>query len=74
MKSCQLVPPVVVWLVRLAPRMLDDDNAVSSMKAVRDAIAAHFGVDDRRRDLVRFEVAQAYAPEPAVFVEIERAA
>jgi hypothetical protein len=39
--------PVVITLTRLAPRELDWDNAVSSMKAVIDQIAAEYGVDDR---------------------------
>lgn len=36
-----------VTLTRVAPRALDDDNAVSAAKGVRDAVAAYFGVDDR---------------------------
>ena len=43
------VPPTDSYLVRLrsvAPRRLDDDNLASSMKAVRDAVAARLGFDD----------------------------
>lgn len=39
--------PCIVELIRIAPRPLDDDNAVSGMKAVRDAIAEWLDVDDR---------------------------
>lgn len=39
--------PCVVTITRIAPRMLDSDNAVSSCKAVRDGIASWLGVDDR---------------------------
>lgn len=39
--------PVVVTLVRVAPRMLDDDNLRGALKACRDGIADAFKVDDR---------------------------
>lgn len=38
--------PTAVLLVRLAPKFLDSDNLVSGFKAVRDAIAEVYGVDD----------------------------
>jgi hypothetical protein len=38
--------PIVVKLTRIAPRMLDDDNAVGGMKSVRDAVAEWLMVDD----------------------------
>lgn len=38
--------PVTVALTRIAPRKLDVDNGVSSLKAVQDAVAAWLGVDD----------------------------
>jgi hypothetical protein len=41
--------PVVVTLVRVAPRMLDDDNLRGALKAVRDGVADAFKVDDRDR-------------------------
>lgn len=42
------VAPLSVTITRVAPSAgLDDDNAVSSAKAVRDAVAAVLGVDDR---------------------------
>lgn len=45
---CPVFPlPCVVTLTRVAPRMLDDDNNVISMKSARDGIAQRLGVDDR---------------------------
>jgi hypothetical protein len=38
--------PVVVTLVRIAPRALDGDNLQSAFKAPRDEIARWLGVDD----------------------------
>lgn len=54
--------PVVVTLTRCAPRLLDDDNAVGSMKAVRDEVAAWLGVDDGD-PRVRFVVVQQKTPK-----------
>jgi hypothetical protein len=39
--------PLEVTITRVAPRSLDSDNLVGSAKAVRDAVAAVLGVDDR---------------------------
>lgn len=39
--------PLVVFLARIAPRQLDDDNLARSAKAVRDQVAELLGVDDR---------------------------
>ena len=39
--------PCVVTITRRSPGTLDDDNAVSSAKATRDAVAQWLGVDDR---------------------------
>ena len=39
--------PVVVTICRVAPRLLDMDNAVASMKATIDQTASFLGVDDR---------------------------
>ena len=38
--------PCVVTIVRIGPRLLDDDNLAVSAKAVRDGLADAFGVDD----------------------------
>jgi hypothetical protein len=39
--------PIVVHLVRVAPRPLDDDNLSHAFKAFRDGIAERLGIDDR---------------------------
>lgn len=55
--------PCIVTLTRLAPSNgLDDDNLAGSLKAVRDQVAEWLGVDDRRREIVRYEYEQRRAP------------
>lgn len=52
--------PCVVTLTRVAPSIaLDDDNLSGALKAVRDQVALWLGVDDRDRQTVRYEYAQA---------------
>ena len=47
-RSMMAVAPLSVTITRVSPSVgLDDDNAVSSAKAVRDAVAKVLGVDDR---------------------------
>jgi hypothetical protein len=53
--------PCVVTITRRSPGTLDDDNAVSSAKATRDAVATWLGVDDRD-PRVAWEVRQERAP------------
>jgi hypothetical protein len=53
--------PCVVTITRRSPGTLDDDNAVSSAKATRDAVAAWLGLDDRD-PRVTWEVRQERAP------------
>lgn len=52
--------PCVVTLTRVAPSSgLDlDDNLPGALKGVRDEVAKWLGVNDRRRDVVRYEYAQ----------------
>ncbi len=38
---------LVVRMVRVAPKPLDDDNLAAALKRVRDGIARHLGVDDK---------------------------
>ncbi len=46
-RTMMAVAPLSVTITRVAPsRGLDDDNAVSSAKAVRDAVAGVLGIDD----------------------------
>jgi hypothetical protein len=53
--------PCVVTITRRSPGTLDDDNAVSSAKATRDAVATWLGVDDRD-PRVTWRVEQERAP------------
>ena len=55
--------PCAVLLTRVAPSGgLDDDNLPGAMKGIRDEIAAWLGIDDRRRDVVRYRYAQRRGP------------
>lgn len=64
--------PVVVTLVRCAPRFLDDDNATASMKAVRDEVASWLGVDDRDpRVSFRVEQRREAAKSRGTLIEFE---
>ena len=47
--------PCVVTLTRISARGLDDDNLQGAFKAVRDSVADALGVDDRMREIVRYE-------------------
>jgi hypothetical protein len=60
-RDMMLVAPLAVTITRISPRRLDDDNATGSAKAVRDAVAAILGVDDRD-DRVSWRVEQAKGP------------
>jgi hypothetical protein len=53
------LPPFAVRLTRIAPSDgLDDDNLRGALKHVRDGVADHFDIDDKRSDLLRYEYAQ----------------
>lgn len=49
--------PVVVTLSRIAPRPLDDDNLRTAFKALRDGIAARYGIPDNDKR-IRWEYDQ----------------
>lgn len=51
--------PVVVTLVRVAPRQLDDDNLRGALKACRDQVADALGLPNDRDPRVTWEYAQA---------------
>lgn len=56
-------PPLRVTLTRVAPSSgVDDDNLASALKSVRDQIADWLGVDDKHRDIVRYEYDQRRGP------------
>ena len=62
-KAAKPTPPLVVTLTRIAPSNgVDDDNLCGSLKACRDQVAAWLGVDDKRRDVVRYEYSQRRGP------------
>lgn len=52
--------PLLVRLTRLSAGELDDDGLVSALKSVRDGCADFLGVDDKKRQIVRY----AYEQEP----------
>jgi hypothetical protein len=66
--------PATVTLTRIVGkggRLYDDDNAVSSMKAVRDAIAALYGVNDGGTVIHWEKPGQERGPEFGVRIVIE---
>lgn len=55
--------PCSCILTRVAPsRGLDDDNLAGSLKNVRDAVAKWLGVDDGKRETVRYRYSQRRGP------------
>ncbi|NII53568.1 endodeoxyribonuclease RusA [Luteibacter sp. SG786] len=63
--------PVVVRLVRIAPRSLDDDNLQGVFKAIRDGVADAYGIDDKDRSRIRFEYDQERGAPHQYGVRIE---
>lgn len=59
-----------VTLVRLSPRLLDDDNLRGALKHVRDGIADAIGIDDRKGE---WRYRQTKRKQPGVMVHIEPA-
>jgi hypothetical protein len=74
-KGAKFRPPVVVTLTRIGPRRLDDDNLASGFKAVRDQIAKMVGIDDGKRESIRFvyEQQRGKPKEYAAHVRVEGA-
>lgn len=54
LRASSLPLPLHVRLIRQSAGELDDDGLVSSCKSARDACADFLGVDDKRRDVVRY--------------------
>lgn len=47
MRELQIpAPPLVIMIIRVGPRRLDDDNLQAACKYVRDEIARKVGIDD----------------------------
>jgi len=63
--------PVVVRLIRVAPRSLDDDNLQGVFKAIRDGVADAYGIDDKDRARIRFEYDQERGAPHQYGVRIE---
>jgi hypothetical protein len=65
--------PVVVTLIRIAPRALDGDNLQSAFKAMRDEVANWLGVPDNHPS-IRWEYGQRRGGvgEYAVTISIAR--
>jgi hypothetical protein len=64
--------PQTVQLTRIAPRILDSDNLVSALKAVRDGVADAIGLDDGDPRLVwAYDQRKGKPGEYAVSVEIQ---
>lgn len=62
--------PCLVTLTRLGPSNgLDDDNLAGALKAIRDQIAEWLGVDDRKREVVRYQYEQQRAEAWGVRIE-----
>jgi hypothetical protein len=64
--------PCSVVLTRVAPSNgLDDDNLAGALKGVRDEIAKWLGIDDRKREVVRYRYAQCRGAKGEWGVRIE---
>lgn len=67
-----LAPGRVIILTRIARGTLDEgDNLASSMKHVRDAVAAWFNVDDGPKGPLKWAYAQEHTRSPLGRVRIE---
>jgi len=61
--------PWCVRLTRLSPGELDSDGVPRALKAIRDVVASHLGVDDKS-PAIAWRYAQAQRREMGVRVEI----
>ncbi len=65
--------PATITLTRIAPRSLDDDNLISSMKHIRDSVADWMGTQDND-PLLTWKYAQERGTKPreyAVRITVE---
>lgn len=58
LRGKQITYPVVVTLIRVAGRFLDEDNNAGAEKHVQDGIADALGIDDGDRTKVRWRYDQ----------------
>jgi hypothetical protein len=65
-------PPTTCTLIRIAPRMLDDDNLAGAFKSIRDEVAAFFGVDDGPKGPIswRYEQRKSAPKQYAVHIAL----
>lgn len=64
--------PCTVVLTRVAPSSgVDDDNLAGALKGVRDEVAKWLGVDDRKRQVVRYRYGQCRGAKGEWGVRIE---
>ena len=61
--------PIIITMLRMGGRPMDDDNLAGAFKAVRDALAALLGVDDGNPG-VAWKCRQTASAEPGVRVTI----
>lgn len=71
LRAVDLPLPLTVRLTRLSAGELDDDGLVSSLKQCRDACADFLGVDDKKRDIVRYTYEQARCKRGTYSIMIE---
>jgi hypothetical protein len=66
--------PCTIAIVRLGPRLLDDDNLRGALKAIRDGIAKALGKDDSPENGISWEYRQEKKKgkqEVGIMIEIE---
>lgn len=73
-RQCEVELPAIVTLTRIAPRMLDDDNLRSALKACRDQVADELGLPNDRDARVtwRYEQLKGRPKEYAVQIEVSQ--
>ena len=71
LRAVDLPLPLTVRLTRRSAGELDDDGLVSAMKSVRDGCADFLGVDDKKRDIVRYAYEQERCKRGTHSIKIE---
>jgi hypothetical protein len=56
--------PCLVLLVRISPRLLDDDNLAGALKAIRDGAADWIGADDKPGSGITWQYGQEKSLRP----------
>ena len=62
--------PVAVKMIRVSPRLLDDDNLLGAFKSMRDGVADAFRVDDSPRGLITWKYGQRKGANAHVVIEM----